>query len=238
VSEGEGQKQESAELQFDKVDAVPDAVRVCSRCQARFEQEYFEAAGNFICPACARQIGGESEPAAFWRAAGYGAGAALLGTIIWYSIVALTSYEFGLIAIVVGLFVGYAVRKGSRGRGGWRYQALAMALTYVSITASYIPLVIEAAQEQDVVENGASAVAEATLGGEAEGAARASLAELGLAMLFVFAIALASPFLSGVENIMGLIIIAIGLYEAWKLNKRVVVTGPYHIRAGPAPAPP
>ncbi len=41
-------------------------------------------------------------------------------------IAALTGYEFGLIAVLVGLAVGIAVRKGSSGRGGWRYQVLAM----------------------------------------------------------------------------------------------------------------
>jgi hypothetical protein len=55
---------------------------------------------------------------------------------------ALTGYEFGLIAIVVGFLVGAAVEKGSNGRGGWQYQTLAMFLTYTSIVSSYVPLII------------------------------------------------------------------------------------------------
>ncbi len=54
----------------------------------------------------------------------------------------------------------------------------------------------------------------------------------------MLAIAFAAPFLAGVENIMGLIIIAIGMYEAWKLNRRVelVITGPHGLAAaGPTP---
>lgn len=41
------------------------------------------------------------------------------------------------------------------------------------------------------------------------------------------------PFLAGIQNILGLIILAIGLYQAWKLNKgrRIDINGPY--RAGP-----
>ena len=52
----------------------------------------------------------------------------------------MTDSEWGLVGIALGLFVGFAVRKGSGGRGGWRYQALAMALTYLSITASHVPI--------------------------------------------------------------------------------------------------
>jgi hypothetical protein len=43
----------------------------------------------------------------------------------------------------------------------------------------------------------------------------------------------AIPFLAGFENIIGLVIIAIGLYEAWKLNKRAElnVAGPFKVAA-------
>src|SRR5439155_3866977 len=51
--------------------------------------------------------------------------------------------ELGIVAIGVGLLVGIAVRKGSGGRGGRKFQALAMVLTYLSITASYVPLVLK-----------------------------------------------------------------------------------------------
>jgi hypothetical protein len=51
-------------------------------------------------------------------------------------------------------------------------------------------------------------------------------------------LALALPFLAGFKNIFGLVIIAIGLYEAWKINKRVKldVTGPYHVAFRPSGA--
>ena len=86
-------------------------------------------------------MGGKSVSGAFVRAAALGLGAAVVGSAVWYGIVRATEREWGLIAIVVGLFVGFAVRKGAGGRGGWQYQALAMVLTYVSITGSNVPLV-------------------------------------------------------------------------------------------------
>jgi hypothetical protein len=44
-------------------------------------------------------------------------------------------------------------------------------------------------------------------------------------------ITLVLPFLLGVENLMGLIIIAIGLYEAWKVNRAApfTVSGPFAV---------
>src|SRR2546422_2854982 len=56
-----------------------------------------------------------------------------LGAGLYFGIEAATGYELGLVAVVVGLMVGGAVRKGSNGRGGWRYQALAMFLTYCAV---------------------------------------------------------------------------------------------------------
>src|SRR5258708_7153139 len=44
--------------------------------------------------------------------------------------------DWSLVTVFTGLFVGVAVRKGSKGRGGWRYQALAMFLTYCAIAAT------------------------------------------------------------------------------------------------------
>ena len=75
----------------------------------------------------------------FLRAAVYGVGAGAVGSGIWYAVRAATGYEVGLIAVAVGFMVGAAVRKGSNGRGGWRYQALAMFLTYASIVSTYVP---------------------------------------------------------------------------------------------------
>ena len=229
MNEGLGEQSKGAELQFDKGDfVVPDALRVCSRCQTKLEHEYFDADGSFICPACAGDVSGK-QGGALWRAFAFGAGAALVGTIIWFLIIKFTEREFGLIAIAVGFFVGFAVRRGSRGRGGWRFQALAIALTYVSITASYIPLVVKGFSESAQVDAKAS-------NAEKEPNAPISAGGVLLALALVFAVALASPFLGGFENIMGLIIIGIALYEAWKLNKRAVVSGPFQIRAGPVVA--
>jgi hypothetical protein len=54
-----------------------------------------------------------------------------------------------------------------------------------------------------------------------------------LVILLGIGVIYALPFLAGFQNILGLIIIAIGLYEAWKLNQRakLTVAGPFKVTA-------
>ncbi len=63
--------------------------------------------------------------------------------------------------------------------------------------------------------------------------------ELAIGITFIFLIVLAAPFLAGWENIMGLVIIGIGLYEAWRHSARRDdrIEGPFTAGAPPSPAP-
>ena len=154
----------------------------------------------------------------------------------------LAGFEFGLIAIVVGYGVGSAVRWGSNGRGGKRYQALAISLTFLAIVATYIPPIVQgfregtaetAAVEPAVAEDGAPSAVPAAAAAPSETADTIQSEPTGtlptvIAVVLILAIACAAPFLAGFENVIGIVIIGIGLYEAWKLNRRpsVTVTGP------------
>ena len=57
---------------------------------------------------------------------------------------------------------------------------------------------------------------------------------LGVGALLLLVAAL--PFLTGVKNLIGLLIIGFGLWEAWKLNKRtdLSISGPYQVGAAAA----
>jgi hypothetical protein len=242
-AEGQGQAG-SAGLQFDTVEADGEAAQPCTRCKQPIVGEYFEAAGNLLCRRCATLFGaGAAGTGTFLRALGYGAGAALVGTIVWFGFTKLTGSELGIIAIALGLFVGLAVRKGSGGQGGWKYQALAMGLTYISITSSYVPYVVKGLAEgaehrhQEQAKKAASGETTSASSEAAHPESKPSAMPIVLAFVFVFALAFASPFLAGAQNIMGLIIIGIALYEAWKINKRVPLSGPFRI-ASRAQAPP
>jgi hypothetical protein len=185
-------------MQFDKVEGpIPAAPPACAQCRRPLD-EYFALGGHMFCRPC---VDGFRSSGSVWRALLLGAAAAVAGSIVWALFTELSGREWGIIGVVVGLFVGTAVRRGARNQGGWKYQALAMALTYVSITGSYIPSVIE----------------------DGDG----------------FAFALVRPFVGGV-GFMGWIIIGIALYEAWKLNRRLPITGPLRFGGGlsvPAPEP-
>jgi hypothetical protein len=235
-------------MQFDKVEGPgPAAPPACAQCRRPLD-EYFALGGHMFCRAC---VDGFRAGASFWRALLYGVGAAIVGTIVWFVILKVFNYELGIIGIVVGLFVGVAVRKGARGLGGWKYQTLAMALTYVSITASYVPLVlkgaVDAADKTEKANDATAVDGEPNEAAAAPGAAPAPVAKkpapvsggaVAFAFLVVFGIALAMPFLAGAGNFMGWIIIGIALYEAWKLNRRLPITGPFRFGGALSVPPP
>ncbi len=79
----------------------------------------------------------------FWFLAGllYGIGASILGLVITFFFDLFTG--FGLIcylAPAVGWLVGKAIRKGSQGAGGLRYQIAAIILTYSATALPTIPI--------------------------------------------------------------------------------------------------
>jgi len=208
---------ESADqLQFDRAE-TPGTRRVASRCAfcaKDLKESYFEVNNKTACEACKTMLFKLFAEGSDWKyflpALVYGLGASALGCLIYYAITAATGYEFGLIAVVVGFMVGNAVRKGSRGRGGWVYQTLAILLTYTAIVFTYTPYLMKAVRTHTAV-----------------------------GWVVMLGVILAIPFLSGIKNVMGLFIIAIALYEAWKLNKRpaLQISGPFHIATeNPPPA--
>src|SRR5256886_13346479 len=112
----------------------------CALCRQPVATSYYEVNGNVSCQRCRNQVMARwnrgSSGRRFAKALGLGFAAAALGAGIYFGVAALTGYEFGLVAIVVGVLVGGAVRKGSNGRGGWRYQLLAMFLTYTAVVVT------------------------------------------------------------------------------------------------------
>ena len=138
-------------LQFDVAEsaspgggpAAGDA-STCSQCAGAITASYYQVNGAVMCPRCRGALGSAdgSRARRVLTAAGLGLLAALGGSIVYFAIAALTGYEFGLVAIAVGYVVGRAVNKGSRGRGGWAYQTLAIVLTYFAIVSTYVPLAV------------------------------------------------------------------------------------------------
>jgi hypothetical protein len=231
---------DTAGLQLDRAEFDGSHATSCSACEKTLTTEYFEANGGIVCADCCAKLRAVGTAGTSLtrgtRALAAGAAAALAGSILYYAILAISGYEFGLIAIVVGMAVGKAVNWGAHGRGGWRYQTMAIALTYLAIVTSYVPGIVSEIRKQPATVEasttpGETAAPAAQTPAAAEAPVTATGAIAAIAILIGFVLAL--PFLAGVQNIMGVIIIGIGLYEAWKFNRKgqVNITGPHAITA-------
>ena len=237
----------SGNLQFERAERAGQASgSACAVCKQPITTSYYEINGHVTCQRCRGRIMVErnrgTSGTRFAKALGLGVLAAAAGAGLYYAVAAATGREFAIVAIVVGLLVGSAVRKGSNRRGGWRYQALAMSLTYSAIVVTYIPQIIKAVTERraSVINEGVQGARPAPTPASPVDSARTAPKRigvggvlLGLGALFLLAAAL--PILAGISNIIGLFIIGIALYEAWKLNKAVAlrITGPYQVSAPP-----
>ena len=236
-----GQDPVPEDLQFQHAEPLPsqpaDAnVRRCVICKTLIGLTYFHAQGQVVCPMCAQRIqSGQQKPPAvsLARAALYGAGAALAGCILYAAVAILFDLQIGIIAIVVGILVGKAVRAGSRGLGGRPQQIMAVLLTYFAITTSYIPVYFhEIAKNPKVLEHARQKAAQEageTTNREAVKPSGARLVGAIVMLLFIFA---AAPFFglaTGIGGLITLFIIFIGLQQAWRLTGRakILVMGPY-----------
>src|SRR6267378_7527400 len=142
-------------LQFDRAEPAPGTAALgamtCKSCGTLLRDSYFTLNGNIVCDRCRYIIEEEwnrgGAAGRLGKSLGLGTLAAIACSVVWYAVLALTDSQWGILAVVVGLVVGGAVRKGSNGRGGWRYQALAIFLTYTAIVSSYVPLIIQEMRE-------------------------------------------------------------------------------------------
>jgi hypothetical protein len=198
----------------------------CGFCKKPVFDQYWQISKRPACAQCRagleRELADSASRRSLFRALQYGGLAAIAGSVGWIVITKVTGYEIGIVAIAIGYLVGKAVRKGAGGLGGPRYQYLAVFLTYSAIALASLPAILEALA-QSSAQHGSQPPTHVGAG------------TMLWAWLVLVAFAYASPFLGGMRSIMGLFIIAIGLYEAWKLTRAVPieVLGPFSIDAKP-----
>src|SRR5262249_4249110 len=70
----------------------------------------------------------------------FGIAGAIAGMILYSTFTILTGIIIGYVSLAVGWLVGTAMKKGSQGVGGRRYQIAAVALTYAPVSLSAIPI--------------------------------------------------------------------------------------------------
>jgi len=246
----------AAHLQFDQAqfsDSQAAGLK-CTMCECTLTRTYYQVNGQVACGLCyaKAQAVANVKPGfiGLLKAVAAGTAAAAVGALLYYAVLAITGYEIGLVAIVVGFLVGAAVRWGSSNRGGWIYQTLAVALTYLAIVSTYVPFIITGIGEGEQTAVAAQASNPSGDTSSSAGApgdyaipvavtSTAVVAQVpltgrqlleGLAMFGL--IVIASPFLAGFENIVGWIIIGFAVWQAWTMNRRVVVQieGPFSVR--------
>ena len=59
------------------------------------------------------------------------------------------------------------------------------------------------------------------------------IAALIVVVVAVIGLSYTAPFLGGFENIIGILIIGFALFEAWRINRRVPIEGPFRTGAAP-----
>ena len=174
----------------------------CATCGILLTAKAYRVNAQLLCIHCATAAGfapSADDHSAFAQGLLFGIVAALLGLAFYASFTIVTHIYFGYVALAVGWLVGKAIKTGSGGVGGLRYQVAAVVLTYAAISLAAIPILIARA-----MAHGASDIDWVSLSGR--------LALWGIA----------SPFLalqSGFFGIIGLVILFVGVRIAWQITK-------------------
>ena len=185
----------------------------------------------------------------------YGFIGAALGAGIFYAVLAFTGRQLGFVAVIVGLLVGKAVDFGAGGRGGLRYQVVAVLLTYCAIVTTYIPFImaeggnmtqrhllegrigtLDDPLDYVAVRSDVTRRADADVSGVSKSVATFSgnaihhiatwfaqqprqLRVVG-GFVVLFLIAASSPILAATNSFLTFLVIVVGIWEAWKINRR------------------
>ena len=204
----------------------------CAACRQPISGSYFKIKGAPVCAACTDKIRAQiprDSHGAFARALVFGIAGALVGLALYVIFALATGLIIGWVSLAVGFIVGKAMRLGSRGVGGRRYQVVAVLLTYFAVSMSAVPIAIEQARHD---HQGQAQSVEATAQPRSQpisGKAVAALAMVGIA----------SPILElrdPVHGLIGLIILFVGIRFAWRFTAAatVNVSGPHTAAAGAA----
>lgn len=211
----------------------------CAMCQQTIAGEYFDVNGQSVCKSCRQRLAEMAETPRSWgifaKAGLFGFGAAIAGAILYYAVIAITNFEIGIVAIAIGYMVGWMVRKGADGRGGRRFQVLALVLTYWAVGVAYTPFTFQQLDEDERQAQLATATATAdTTPAESEFPGDSGR-NLPVTLVILFVVSLALPVLSVVSSLPGGLIsgaiIAFGMQQAWKMTgaPSLQISGPYRI---------
>jgi len=196
-------------LQFDRAERTePPAGLSCTSCHRAIGDHYYSFAGRVLCEDCARKIEvALAHPGDLGRGILLAIGGGIVGGAVYYGVAAISGYDIGLIAILVGWLVGRGMQRGSGAVGGRRYQVAAVIITYLAIAGSYAAFAL-----------------------------RGSAASWATWIVALVSAPLLASFSKPPGSLLSLLIIGIGLLQAWRMNQRprLQVEGPFQIASPPA----
>ena len=227
----------------------------CKSCQQEITGSYYRINGMLACESCTGKLQAQTPKdthAAYVRGILFGVGGAIVGLILYSAFGIITGIEIGYVALAVGWLVGTAIKKGSNGIGGRRYQIAAVALTYAAVSISAVPIGISymmkekkpaasSAVSAPAASSPATSDPDANSGdSSAASAAPKKTISLGSAIGTLLFLGLASPFLElqqGFSGLLGLVIILVGMQIAWKMTGAppLEILGPFNSSTLSAP---
>jgi hypothetical protein len=230
--------------QFGKAEfAGSSSADACHFCKQTIVGKYFRVNTGMACASCAdvakRELNKDNH-AAFIRAVLFGCGGALLGLILYATVSIVTGLEIGYVSLAVGFIVGKAMKMGSGGVGGRRYQFTAVALTYAAVSMAAIPIYMYYQSHETGQAKQISSSSQTTSSDSATGSTKddEQVAEPKSKMGFAQAvgvlvlIGLASPFLGlsdPFHGLIGLVILFVGMRFAWRFTagSELTIDGPF-----------
>jgi hypothetical protein len=200
------------DLQFDRAEqagAAPVAAQVtCTACKAHISTEYHVLNGAVICARCRQRVEAQ-------LAAGGGASRVPLALLYGAGAAVAGAILYVAVALITGytigliaVAVGWMVGKAVRKASGGVGGPVYQAIAVGFAYLSMLTLYAYPMLSRGLVQG-------------VEGV---------VSILFL-------PFTQGVSNILGLVIMGFGLFEAWRLNApaHVALSGPYQVRADVGP---
>jgi hypothetical protein len=239
--------------------AAPSGHVNCSRCGASVT-EYWAVDGAVLCEPCKGEVlaargSSDGRGGRIAKAFALGTAGALVGAAVWYAVAKFAHIELALIAILLAFLVGKGVFIGSGKRGGLGYQLMALALTWFGIGAAAAPFAFEgftqhAAQvadslrTRDTTTAAPAAMSDSQIQAELakldsaiakppapKAASGWGVVLLGLGALVLLILSLPVLVVVNSGSFILVIIYGVGLFEAWKLTRRVeaLVSGPHAV---------
>lgn len=244
--------------QFETAKYASSGQNVCKRCSQSVGDTYYRISGDIACAPCGEKAKlelPEDSHGAFMRALLFGIGAAIVGLALYATFAIATGLVIGYASLAVGFIIAKAMKAGSKGFGGRRYQIAAALLTYIAVSMAAVPIGISQflkqreARRQTQVQTSTPNDAQTTESDAAQSdgtpvrtPARPAVNFWAVIGSLLFA-GLASPFLDlqdPIHGLIGLIILAVGIRIAWQMTgdhpARHAIVGPFRNTA-PAAAP-